>query len=120
MGPPRASERMLDLLDVRSGENRRVRTQIAAHQTPLELPLPDGLTRQLEARRHHDTWQRLGTIEATTLIAAGRYDGVAPPANSERLAAAIGSARLAVFEGGHHFLVEDPAAWPAVVAFLSA
>jgi 3-oxoadipate enol-lactonase len=119
MGPPRASERMLELLDVRSREDRRVRMALAMRQTPVELPLPDGLARQLEARRHHDTWERLGAIAAPTLVAAGRYDALAPPANSERLAAAIPGARLAVFDGGHHFLMQDPTAWPALVRFLS-
>ena len=74
--------------------------------------------KQLEARRRHDTFDRLGSIGAPTLVAAGRYDAIAPLANSEALVAAIPNARLEVFEGGHAFLVQDRRAFPAVAGFL--
>jgi pimeloyl-ACP methyl ester carboxylesterase len=80
-------------------------------------PTP-GLLRQLEARRLHDTFDRLPEITATTLVAAGRYDGIAPLANSEAIAARIPGARLEVFEGGHAFFFEDADAWPAIAKFL--
>ena len=51
-------------------------------------------------------------------MAAGRYDGIAPLANSEAIAARIPDAELRVYEGGHLFMIQDPAAWPAMVAFL--
>ena len=54
-----------------------------------------GLRLQLEARSHHDTSDRLGTISCPTLVAGGRYDGIAPPANSEFLARSIPGARPA-------------------------
>ncbi len=47
-----------------------------------------GARRQLEARAGHDTWDRLGQIACPTLIAAGRYDGIALPATQDRMAAA--------------------------------
>ena len=81
-------------------------------------PSPDGLRRQMEARRLHDTWDRLPSLRVPTLVAAGRYDGIAPLANSEALAARIPGAELQVFEGGHGFFMEDPAAWPAMTSFL--
>jgi 3-oxoadipate enol-lactonase len=81
---------------------------------------PDGLLRQLQARRGHDTCERLGGVRARTLIAAGRFDGLAPLARSKRLAAAIPGARLEVFDGGHGFLVQDPTAWPVIAEFLLA
>jgi 3-oxoadipate enol-lactonase len=119
MGPPQSDARMLELLDVRTGDDEALRARIASLQTPVEVPLAPGLARQLEARRHHDSWDRLPTIEAPTLVAAGRYDGIAPLANSQRIAAQVPAARLEVFEGGHPFLLQDPAAWPAVAAFLA-
>lgn len=76
--------------------------------------------RQLGARRQHDTYDRLDRIGAPTLVAAGRYDGIAPVANGEALASRIPGARLEVFEGGHHFLVQDPTAYDTVIAFLEA
>lgn len=77
-----------------------------------------GARRQLEARKGHDTWDRLDAITAPTLVAAGRHDGIAPLANSEALASRIPAAELQVFEGGHLFLLQDRAAWPAIVDFL--
>ena len=77
-----------------------------------------GARRQLEARRHHDTYDRLDRITAPTLVAAGRYDGIAPVANSEALVARLPDARLAVFEGGHLFLLQDRSAWRAIIEFL--
>jgi len=77
-----------------------------------------GAHRQLEARKDHDTWDRLGDIAAPTLIAAGRYDGVALPQTQERMAARIPNATLKFFEGGHLFMLQDRAAVPAMVEFL--
>lgn len=75
---------------------------------------------QLEARSHHDTSARLGQIRCPTLVCGGRYDGLAPPANSEFLAAQIPGAELAFFDGGHIFFMQDPAALPAIADFLGA
>ena len=80
----------------------------------------EGPLLQLEARRHHDTSDRLGRIGCPTLVCAGRYDGLAPPANSEFLAARIPGAELALFDGGHIFFLQDPAALPAMLEFLGA
>lgn len=79
-----------------------------------------GARRQLEARSHHDTWDRLHQIEAPTLVAAGAHDGIAPLSNSENLVARIPDATLQVFDGGHLFLVQDRSAWPAILDFIAA
>jgi 3-oxoadipate enol-lactonase len=77
-----------------------------------------GAALQLEARRHHDSWDRLVSIASPTLICAGRYDGIAPLENSQRMAQRIPGAELAIFEGGHQFLFQDPAAYRRILAFL--
>lgn len=77
-----------------------------------------GAHRQLEARAEHDTWDRLPQIKAPTLVAGGRYDGIALPETLERLASRIPGAELAFFEGGHLFMIQDRAAVPAMVEFL--
>lgn len=77
-----------------------------------------GARRQLEARRGHDTYDRLAQITAPTLVAAGRFDGIAPVANSQALVERIADARLQVFEGGHLFLLQDRTAWAAIIDFL--
>lgn len=79
-----------------------------------------GAHRQLEARAGHDTWDRLPQIACPVLIAAGRYDGVALPATQEKLAARIPGAELKWFEGGHMFMIQDRAAYPAIIEFLKA
>lgn len=77
-----------------------------------------GARRQLEARADHDVWDRLTEISAPTFVIGGRYDCMAPPENLERLTAALPNARMQLFEGGHPFLLQDGAAWTAVVDFL--
>lgn len=81
-------------------------------------PPSQGALAQLEARRHHDTWDRLPQVSCPVLVCAGRYDGIAPLGNSEALAARIPGARLEVFEGGHGFMFQDPAAYERIAAFL--
>lgn len=78
-----------------------------------------GAWRQIEARAAHDTWDRLPGITCPVLIAAGRYDGIARPETQERMAARIPGAQLKWFEGGHMFMIQDRAAYPAMVDFLN-
>jgi len=73
---------------------------------------------QMQARAAHDVSTRLGRITCPTLIGCGRYDGIAPLANSEWMAAHIPDAKLEVYEGGHMFFIQDSTALPAVVEFL--
>jgi pimeloyl-ACP methyl ester carboxylesterase len=74
---------------------------------------------QLDARAEHDVWDRLPAITCPTLVAGGRFDGVAPPSNSEAIASRIPDAKLRLYEGGHLFFLQDPAAFPDIVAFLA-
>jgi len=77
-----------------------------------------GYRRQLEARAHHDTWDRLGNIKCPTLICAGKYDGQATPETQEKMVSRIKGAQLCFFEGGHYFMVQDRTAFPAMIGFL--
>ncbi len=79
-----------------------------------------GQAEQLEARRHHDVWDRLGRITCPTFVAAGRFDGIAPMANSEGIASRIPGAALHVYEGGHAFFGQDRRALPEIIAFLES
>lgn len=80
----------------------------------------EGAALQLDARRRHDTWDRLHEITCPTFVCGGVYDGIAPPQNAENLASVIPGATLQLFEGGHLFLLQDRTAWPAITGFLSA
>lgn len=62
---------------------------------------------QLEARMGHDVTDRLHLITSPTLITAGRFDGIAPLANSQAIAERIPNSTLNVYEGGHPFLSQD-------------
>ena len=77
-----------------------------------------GYRRQLEARSHHDTYDRLSQIDCPVMLAAGRFDGIALPATQEKMAARIKGAQLRFFDGGHMFILQDRAALPAMIEFL--
>jgi len=77
-----------------------------------------GEAEQLGARSRHDVCERLGAITAPTLVAGGRFDGIAPRSNSEFIAAHVPGAQLRLYDGGHAFFAQDSAAIPAVLAFL--
>ena len=97
----------------------KARQQIPGDDEDPELKAR-GSQRQLEARIGHDTWERLGQIEAQTLLVGGRYDGIAPPENMKNLESRIPNATLEFFEGGHGFLLEDRTAYQRIIEFLSA
>jgi 3-oxoadipate enol-lactonase len=79
-----------------------------------------GAREQLLARGRHDVTDRLGAIACPTLVACGRYDGIAPVANGEAVAARVPRAELRVYEGGHAFVAQDRTALPEIFDFLSA
>jgi len=78
-----------------------------------------GEREQLLARSHHDVTDRLHRVACPTLVAGGRYDGIAPPANSEAIAARIPGAELRFYEGGHAFFAQDASAIADLIAFLT-
>jgi len=119
---------MLGLLDTRQDAAWQAahRQEAASQRSALTRPavrdeaMAAGSRRQLEARRHHDTWDQLGGIRVPVMVCGGLYDGVAPPENLERLASRIPGAELSFYEGGHLFLLQDPTAWSAITKFLNA
>lgn len=101
--------------------DRMVGEQVAAHAVGADEPgREEGARLQLEARRHHDAWDRLPSLKMPVLVCGGRYDGQAAPAQVEALAGRIPGAALRFFEGGHAFLRQDPEAFRAILAFLGA
>ncbi len=121
--------RLLQLADTRCDEAWQaehpdeVAAVLAYRQQAEEVSRADpeaatGARLQLEARAGHDSGDRLHTISCPTLVCGGRYDGIAPPANSEALAARIPDAELELFDGGHMFFIQDRSAWPRMTEFL--
>ena len=73
---------------------------------------------QLEARRHHDVWDRLPNVTSEVLIASGTFDGIAPPDNGRAIASQIASSEFREYNGGHMFFIQDRRALTEIVEFL--
>ena len=78
-----------------------------------------GSRRQLEARRRHDTYDRLPNLRIPVYVCGGHYDGITPAANLRAIKKQIPNAKLELFEGGHQFFLQDPQAFDRIIAFLS-
>jgi len=78
-----------------------------------------GARRQIEARREHNTFERLSALRMPVFICGGRYDGIAPPANLEAMQGKISQSHLELFDGGHLFLLQDRKAYDHIGAFLN-
>jgi 3-oxoadipate enol-lactonase len=63
---------------------------------------PEGLAGQMHAAAGANTLDRLGSIQAKTLVLAGTGDRLIDPAASEVLASRIPHAKLVMIEGGSH------------------
>jgi 3-oxoadipate enol-lactonase len=79
-----------------------------------------GARRQLAARAAHDTFDRLPQLAMPVGLFAGRYDGIALPTAQRAMRRQIPGATLRFFEGGHLSMLQDPAAFPAIIDFLTA
>jgi 3-oxoadipate enol-lactonase len=101
-----ADQRLVDMLAGRS-----------ADLTPSP-EVQRGKLEQFGARKGHDVWDRLGSIRCPTFIGCGRFDGIAPMANSEAMASRIAGSELHAYEGGHAFLAQDPSAIGEILEFL--
>lgn len=77
-----------------------------------------GARRQLDARKHHDTFDRLPTLSLPVAVFGGEHDAVAPPQAVANLARQIPGAELQMFEGGHLVHVQNKDAARAIVAWL--
>jgi 3-oxoadipate enol-lactonase len=96
--------------------------ELMARARPIDPSDPNmamGSRRQIEARRDHDTFDRLPQMKMPVGIFAGKYDGVAKPEAQEAMRRQIPQASLHFFDGGHLFTMQDPAAYPAIGDFLA-
>ncbi|HEX9477790.1 MAG TPA: alpha/beta fold hydrolase, partial [Methylomirabilota bacterium] len=84
----------------------------------LTYPYPithEGLSRQADAIRGHDTLARLGQIRVPTLITTGTEDILVPPASSRELHARIPGAELVeIGDAGHLHFIEQAEKFNAV------
>ncbi len=87
--------------------------------TPKSADVIRGEHLQLIARSGHDVADRLHMVASPTFVAAGKFDGIAPPVNSEAIVERIADANMALYEGGHMFLAQDPHAIREIRTFLA-
>lgn len=127
MDPIARAKHLIPIMDT-----RRTPDWIAAHPAEYDQfvsfaandPYKDepnhtmGQRRQLEARQHHDTWERLHQITCPTLICGGKYDGQALPETQKKMMERIPDAELKMFEGGHLFMIQDRNAVKEMMAFI--
>ncbi len=120
--PDERRRRWVDALDSRNIDPERhavvlsiIESMDAGRESPEQTP---GEVAQLMARRDHDCWDRLPLLTMPVLVAAGRYDGIAPPQNQEAMLARLPNAIIDWFEGGHAFFVEDRRSEVAMREFL--
>ena len=130
---PKMDARELAALKVKISDLRRDDAWIQGNATTWQMLLAmaladpfrdepghaEGAARQIAARAHHDTWDRLPTITVPVMVMGGRYDGIARPEVLLALAGRIPGAQLRFFEGGHLFMLEDHSAYDAMVDFLN-
>ena len=73
--------------------------KLQASRGKVEVPVG-----QLQAMLSHDALDRLGSIQAPTLVLTGQNDQLMPPGSAEELASRIRGAKLVVIEGAAHAL----------------
>jgi 3-oxoadipate enol-lactonase len=129
LSPAERSRKMLAIGDDRHNETwqaehpeetERLLSEAAANASPF-LSEPGGIigiTRQIEARSHHDSYDRLPAIRVPTLVCGGEYDRQARPEVVSNLHGQIPNAELRFFAGGHGFLGQDPQAYEVISAFI--
>jgi len=89
--------------------------RILAHRLATAQPLA-AWSAQAAAGMSFDAWDRLGGLQAPTLIVHGTVDVVVDPGNAALLAERIPGARVERFEGcGHLLFWEQPARFVKVV-----
>ncbi len=119
--PDERLARQVAWLDTRTEDDAELRAFWTEAMGALAGSTPtEGERLQLRARSRHDVWDRLPQLDLPVLIAAGRFDGIAVPANQEALLGQVQGADLRWFDGGHAFFVQDRTALPAIADWLAA
>ena len=101
-------------------DDRKIAEMVAQRRgVPVDPEVGRGQREQLLARSRLDVLDRLERITCPTLVASGKYDGISPPENGAAIAERVPDATLRVYEGGHMFFGQDPAAMPEILDFLA-
>jgi len=77
---------------------------------PLRM---EGAMRQLEARKNHNTWDKICDLQMPVLVCGSHKDNITPPPVMQKLVERIGKCDSKLdFDWGHPFLAADTAAAP--------
>ncbi len=71
------------------------------------------------ARKDHNTYFDLDHINIPTFLLGGKYDGIAPMLNMEKMHQKIRNSKLEFYEGGHLFLMQDTNAFQDIIKWLT-
>ena len=82
-------------------------------------PKPRNLLKQLLARKDHNTYLDLDDINIPTFLLGGKYDGIAPVLNMDKMHQKIRNSKLEFYEGGHLFLMQDTNAFQDIISWLT-
>ena len=100
-----------EYMEAHSREVATFKLAITAYPPPAH-----SLIRQIEAIERHDTHERLGQIQLSTLVLSATDDRMVPTAYSEELTAKIPNATLEVLpRSGHAAFIEESELYNAAV-----
>ena len=84
---------------VKTNQETWKKIKLDAKERKMFSPDQKNLLKQLSARRHHDTFDRLKEIDTPVLLTGGKYDGIAPVPNMEAMHQQIRESELRSYEG---------------------
>jgi len=83
---------------------------------PLRM---EGIKRQLDARKEHNTWDKICDLKMPVLVCGSPKDNITPPDVMQKMVERIGKCDSRIdFDWGHAFLAADTAAAPFVNEWL--
>ena len=88
--------------------------KVGAQEPGREL----GYKLQMQARKLHNTFERLPQINSDTYIAGGEFDGICSLNNLKAINAQIKKSLLKVYPHGHLFFMQDDNFWADTMAFI--
>ena len=103
---------------IEQNENLWHSLKIQAEKRITYKPQARNLLKQLLARKDHNTYGDLEEINIPTFLLGGKYDGIAPMLNMEKMHQKIDNSKLEFYEGGHLFLIQDTNAFQDIINWL--
>ena len=84
-----------------------------------KMKLKDIINNNLKESVMVNTYADLDNINIPTFLLGGKYDGIAPVLNMEKMHQKIRNSKLEFYEGGHLFLMQDTNAFQDIIKWLT-